>query len=133
VLYKTLTYTGSLITIGFGIWHFFVPTIWKWYSYMDDKATELVLAVRATNVFFSLSLVLFGLLSIVLISSSQSSRHTIIVILAADIILWLTRVVLQIMSPQGTMNFYLQYGMLASFILVLLLYGAALALYWKSS
>jgi uncharacterized membrane protein len=98
---------------------------------MDVKATELALAVRATNIFFSLSLVLFGLLSIVLISSNQSSRHTIIVILAANIILWLTRVALQIVSPQGTMNFYLQYGMLASFVLVLLLYAAALISYLK--
>lgn len=132
MLYKTLTYIGSLITIGFGIWHFFVPTIWKWYSYMDVKATELLLAVRATNIFFSLSLVLFGLLNIVLISSSHSSKQTIITILVVDIILWLTRVVLQIAAPQGTMNPYLQYGMLGSFLFVLLLYAAALGLYWKN-
>ena len=132
MLYKTLTIIGSLITIGFGVWHFFVPSIWKWYSYMDVKATELFLAVRATNIFFSLSLVLFGLLNIFLISSSHSSKQTIIAILLVDIVLWLTRVALQIASPQGTMNGYLQYGMLGSFLIVLILYAAALGIYWRS-
>lgn len=57
-LAKILVLISSVASIGFGIWHFFVPTIWKWYSYIDINATELVAAVRAINVFFSLSLVL---------------------------------------------------------------------------
>jgi len=65
--YKVLTCIASLVSIGFGVWHFFVPKIWKWYSYIDIKASELVLAVKATNIFFSLSLVLIGVMNIVLI------------------------------------------------------------------
>jgi len=49
---KILVITGSAISIGFGIWHLFVPRIWDWYSYIDPSATELVLAVRAINFFF---------------------------------------------------------------------------------
>lgn len=131
MFYKILTYTGSIVSIGFGMWHFFVPTIWKWYSYIDVKAPELVLAIKATNIFFSFSLVLIGLMNIVLVSSRHSSKHTIMTILAVNIILWLTRVVLQIVAPQGTINFYIQYGMLSTFVLVLILYVMALALYAK--
>lgn len=131
MFYKILSYTGSIISIGFGMWHFFVPTIWNWYSYIDVKAPELVLAIRATNIFFSFSLVLIGLMNIVLVSSRHSSKHTIITILAVNIILWLTRVVLQIVAPQGTINFYIQYGMLSTFVLVLILYVGALVLYVK--
>lgn len=130
--YRILTYIGSLIAISFGAWHFFVPTIWKWYSYIDIKATELVLAVRATNIFFSLSLVLIGVMNIVLVSSRHSSKHTIITIFVVNIILWLTRVVLQIVAPQGTINLYIQYGMLSTFVLVLILYVMALVLYAKN-
>ena len=61
---KILCTLGSAITIGFGTWHFFVPKMYKWYSYMDSSATELAVAVRATNVFFSLSLVLIGIVNI---------------------------------------------------------------------
>lgn len=131
MFYKILTYIGSIVSIGFGMWHFFVPTIWKWYSYIDVNAPELVLAVRATNIFFSLSLVLIGVMNIVLVSSRYSAKQTIITILAVNIILWLTRVVLQIVAPQGKINFYIQYGMLSTFVLVLILYIVALVLYVK--
>jgi hypothetical protein len=55
---KVLVTMGSTASIGFGIWHFFVPQAWNWYSYIDAEATELIVAVRAINVFFSLSLVI---------------------------------------------------------------------------
>ena len=55
LLVKILVIFGSSASIGFGIWHFFVPKAWKWYSYIDSNATELVAAVRAINAFFSLS------------------------------------------------------------------------------
>jgi hypothetical protein len=46
LLVKILVLSGSFGSIGFGIWHFFVPEMWKWYSYIDVNATELVAAVR---------------------------------------------------------------------------------------
>lgn len=130
--YKILTYIGSIASIGFGVWHFFVPTIWKWYSYIDIKAPELVLAVKATNLFFSLSLVLLGVMNIVLVSSRQSSKLTIITVLSVSTILWLTRVALQLVAPQGKINYFIQYGMLSAFVLVSILYIAALWLYVKN-
>ena len=93
-LVQILVTVGSSASIGFGIWHFFVPKVWKWYSYIDSKATELVAAVRAINAFFSLSLVLFGLVNILLIYGNKSNRYSIIVMLAATCVLWLTRVIL---------------------------------------
>jgi hypothetical protein len=52
-LVKVFVTIASTASIGFGVWHFFVPSIWKWYSYIDGRATELIVAVRAINVFFS--------------------------------------------------------------------------------
>jgi hypothetical protein len=128
---KILTFIASSISIGFGAWHFFVPSLWNWYSYMDSKASELILAVRATNVFFSLSLVLIGLMNIILVSNKQTSKHTLVTILAVNIILWLTRVIMQLVAPQGKINVFLQYGMLSTFVVVLMLYVAALMVYLK--
>ena len=91
---KILVLSGSFASIGFGIWHFFVPEIWKWYSYIDVNATELVAAVRAINVFFSLALVLFGVVNILFIYGDKSNRYSIIVMLSATSILWITRVVI---------------------------------------
>jgi hypothetical protein len=122
LLVKILVMIGSSVSIGFGIWHFFVPRAWNWYSYIDSNATELVAAVRAINVFFSLSLVLFGIVNILLIYGDKSNRYSIIVLLAATCILWLTRLIFQAIYPQGSLYPGLQYGMLSAFMIVTLCY-----------
>jgi len=116
------------VSIGFGVWHFFVPSLWNWYSYIDASATELVVAIRAINVFFSLSLVLFGLMNLLLAYGPDKSRYAALVVLGATCILWSTRVVMQIVYPQGSTSAALQHGMLLSFVLVLACHAVALAL-----
>ncbi len=123
---KLLVTISSTISIGFGIWHFFVPRAWNWYSYIDIRATELIVAVRAINVFFSLSLVLFGILNMLFIHGGKANRYSTIVMLAATCILWLTRVFLQVIYPQGSLYPVLQHGMLVAFTLVLLCYVISL-------
>ena len=118
MLVKILVSIGSGASIGFGIWHFFVPRAWNWYSYIDPNARELIVAVRAINVFFSLSLVLFGLLNLLFILGGFSNRNSIIALLIATCILWMTRSAFQVIYPQGSLYPGLQYGMLAAFILV---------------
>lgn len=115
---KILTTFGSIISIGFGIWHFFVPSIWNWYSYFDKAATELVIAVRAINIFFSLLLVLLGIANILFVFRKPQDRFSTIVILSISTILWTTRLILQIIYPQGSQNSVIQYSMLFVFILV---------------
>ena len=119
---------GSIASIGFGIWHFFVPRLWKWYSYIDINAKELIIAVRAINVFFSLSLVLFGIVNLLFVYGDKSNRYSIIVVLIATCAIWLTRLVFQLIYPQGTMNPLLQYGMLAAFIVIFLCYFISLCI-----
>ncbi len=126
LLAKVFVTIGSSASIGFGVWHFFVPKTWKWYSYINVNATELVAAVRAINVFFSLTLILFGIVNLLLIYGDKSNRYSIIVLLAANCVLWLTRVVLQVIYPQGSINHVFQYGMLATFTIISLCYIASL-------
>jgi len=126
LLVKIFVMIGSGASIGFGAWHFFMPRLWNWYAYIDPHATELVVAVRAINLFFSLSLVLFGLVNILLVYGGKSNRYSIIIMLAATSLLWLTRVFLQVIYPQGSQFAGLQYGMLAAFTLVSLCYVISL-------
>lgn len=126
LLVKILVGIGSCASIGFGIWHFFVPRIWKWYSYIDSSATELIVAVQAINVFFSLALVLFGTVNMLYISGNHANRYSIIVMLTATSILWLTRVLFQLIHPQGSINPVLQYGMLSAFIIISLCFMISL-------
>lgn len=127
MLIKILTTFGSVMTIGFGIWHFTVPSKWKWYNYITPTATELVAAVRAINVFFSLCLVLFGAANLIFLYTIPH-KPSLAVMLALTCILWGTRVVLQLIYPQGNVNPVLQYGMLSAFIVVFLCYAASFVL-----
>ena len=128
LLTRVLMTFGSATSIGFGIWHFFVPRMWDWYSYIDGSATELVLAVRAVNGFFSLSLVLFGLMNLLMTYGQNANRYSALVVLGATCVLWAARVVMPLISPQGSMTAALQYGMLFSFVLVLACYSTSLVL-----
>jgi len=126
LLVKIFVMVGSGASIGFGVWHFFVPRLWNWYAYIDSRATELIIAVRAINIFFSFSLVLFGMVNILLVYGGKSNRYSISVMLAATSLLWLTRVLLQVIYPQGSLYPGLQYGMLAAFTLISLCYVISL-------
>ena len=127
-LTSILIMIGSIVSTGLGLWHLFVPQIWRWYSYIDIIAKELILAVRAINVFFSVSLILFGIVNILLAYGNKSNRYSMIVVLSATCVLWLTRVIFQLIYPQGTINPFLQYGMLAAFIGVFLCYFISLCM-----
>lgn len=125
LLERTLVTVGSAASIGFGVWHFFVPAIWDWYSYIDASATELVVAVRAINVFFSLCLVLFGAMSLLVVHVRASGRYATLVVLGASCVLWSVRVVMQLVYPQGSALASLRYGMLLTFVLVLACYAVS--------
>jgi hypothetical protein len=124
---RILVTLGSAASIGFGVWHLFVPRIWDWYSYIDPSATELIVAVRAINVFFSLSLMLFGVMNLLLTYGGDVGRYPILVVLGATCALWAARVVMQVVYPQGSVSPALQYGMLAAFVLVLGCYAVSFA------
>jgi hypothetical protein len=128
LLTKVLVTCGSAASIGFGVWHFFVPRLWNRYSYIDASATELVLAVQAINVFFSVSLVLFGLMNLLMAYGRDASRYSVAVVLSATCTLWAARVVLQVAYPQGSTSAILQWGMLTAFVCVLACYAVSLVL-----
>ena len=121
---RLLTAFGSACMAGFGVWHFFVPKAWNWYSYIAPEATELVVAVRAINVFFSLSLILFGAADLLVVFGAKN-RYASIVLLSVSTVLWAVRCAMQLVYPQGSINPALQYGMLTAFILIFFCFVSA--------
>jgi len=131
---RTLLITiGSIITIAFGLWHFFVPTIWNWSAYIVPEATELVVAVRAINLLLSLCLVLLGTVNLVFVWFQPQNRFSLTVLLSASSLLWAARVGLQLVYPQGSISPWLQYGLLATFSLVFVSFAVALYLTLRRS
>ena len=86
-----------------------------------SNARELIVAVRAINGFFSLSLVLFGLVNLLFTLMAIQIDFRLLHCWPR-IILWLTRTAFQVIYPQGSLYPGLQYGMLAAFAVVSLCY-----------
>jgi len=114
--------TGGLITLGFGIWHFFIPSMFSWYGYLQDDPEELSRAIGASNFFLSFSLCLIGATSVSfpLLFPDAGSANT--AWLWANVALWTARSVYQAVAPQGTQVKGLSQSMLAGFIATDLLF-----------
>lgn len=123
---KWLVSIGSGIMIAFGAWHFFVPGIWDWYGHIDADAPELVIAVRAINVFFSLLMVLLGTANLLLTFRKSQDRYSLAVLLAVSTTLWAVRCILQVIHPQGSQQPGLELGMLLTFVCVFACFAGAL-------
>lgn len=119
---RTTEAVGGLITLGFGVWHFFIPSMFGWYDYLQDDPAELSRGIGASNFFLSFSLCLIGATSIAFPSLFPDIRSANTVWLWANVGLWTARSVYQVVEPQGTQVDGLSQSMLAGFILADLLF-----------
>lgn len=51
--YKTFYYIGVSLSLLVGIWHFFVPLMFQWYSYISSEYYNLIVGIDWTNLCFS--------------------------------------------------------------------------------
>jgi hypothetical protein len=117
-----LQMVGGAVTLGFGAWHFAVPTLWGWRSYVPGAPESLVDAVAATNFFMSFSLSLVGAMSIAMPLLVDIAEPVGRFWLWANVGLWTTRALYQLVKPQGTHRPALQWGMTGAFIATDLLF-----------
>ena len=114
--------TGGLITLGFGIWHFFIPSMFGWYDFLLDDPSELTRGVGASNFFLSFSLSLIGATSVAFPSLFPDSGPANTAWLWANVGLWTARSIYQAVAPQGSPVPGLAQSMLAGFIVTDLLF-----------
>jgi hypothetical protein len=119
---KIVILIGSIITIGFAVWHFIVPWRYRWFSYIPNIPKELENAIKATNFFFALSLLLLGSLTLIVTSMLWEEITIIKIILIMMSILWTARVIYQIIKPQGKQIQHVSTIMLGMFIITDLLF-----------
>lgn len=92
---------GVIIGLGFGIWHFFTPSIYSWLSYIPDDYISLEASVIWINFLFSISLSGISLLLLMhrkyLFSLKKSAIFRDLYIFFG--ILWLGRITITIIYP----------------------------------
>jgi hypothetical protein len=116
---------GGAVALGFGIWHFAVPDLYRWQSYVPEAPQTLVDAVAATNFFMSFSLSLVGATNVAMPLLMDAATPMGRAWLWANVGLWSTRAVYQLIRPQGSHNPALRWGMTAVFVATDLLFVAA--------
>jgi hypothetical protein len=108
---------GGVVALGFGIWHFAVPGLYGWWSYVPDAPQTLIDAVDATNFFFSLTLAITGATNIVMPFITDAAAPISRFWLWTNVGLWTSRLVYQLVKPQGSHSPALRWGMTAAFAL----------------
>ncbi|HOJ65240.1 MAG TPA: hypothetical protein PLE45_12560 [Spirochaetota bacterium] len=76
---RILLNAGLIISMCVGIWHFFVPYMYRWYSYLPNAPREIIVSIDWINFFFSLLLSKINILLIVnqkLITSKNKAIYS---------------------------------------------------------
>lgn len=75
---RILYYMTTVISAAVGIWHFFVPYMFKWYDYIPAQYENLTVGIDYTNYCFSLLLSGISVILIILAKRALSlNRETI--------------------------------------------------------
>ena len=76
---KVLYYASLSVSMLVGLWHFFVPRLFRWYDYLPMQYENLIVGIDYTNYCFSALLFGISLVLIILGKSAFSfNRETII-------------------------------------------------------
>jgi hypothetical protein len=98
-LMKVLYYLGSALSMGVGIWHFFVPHLYQWYDYLPMQYENLIVGIDYTNYFFSLLLTGLSLLLILSGKKAFAANREIIVFYGFLVFVWLNRALITFVHP----------------------------------
>ena len=133
MLAKVLMRAGSVMMLGFGSWHFFVPAIHNWFSYIPKAPSELVKAIKAANFFLSLELCVFGVMGMALSFMTATNRKAVLLYLLLMSGLWIIRAVYQLVEPQGSaLPVWIQVLLNGSFLITAFMFIIPLALLLRS-
>lgn len=94
---------GKVIAIALsmlvGIWHFFVPYMFQWYSYIPNEYGNLIVGIDWTNFFFSLLLTGISLLLILFCNKVFNGNGELFVFYGFLIFVWFCRVIITFIEP----------------------------------
>jgi len=99
-LWMIILYTISLsLSTLVGIWHFSVPYLFQWYSYIPSEYKNLIVGIDWTNFFFSLLLTGYSLLLIIMRKKVFCRNKELLIMYGFMVFVWFCRLLITFINP----------------------------------
>lgn len=96
---QALFNVACIISCTVGVLHFFAPYFFRWYSYIPDAPLEIYQSINYVNFCFSFLLAGFSLVLLFVQKQLFSGTKELRLFYAFFVLVWLSRVVIQIVWP----------------------------------
>jgi hypothetical protein len=96
---QVLFNVACIISCTVGVLHFFAPYFFRWYSYIPDAPLEIYQSINYVNFCFSFLLAGFSLVLLFVQKQLFSGTKELRLFYAFFVLVWLSRVVIQIVWP----------------------------------
>jgi hypothetical protein len=123
IIMMVLYIVGLSLSTFVGLWHFTVPYLYQWYSYIPDDYKSIIVGIDWINFFFSLLLSGYSLLLLIMRKKVFGKNKEIFIMYEFMVFIWFCRVVITFVDPWPLEPVaWTSYGQqIASFIIFLLL------------
>ena len=82
-----------------GLWHFTVPYLFQWYSYIPNENKSLIVGIDWINFFFSLLLTGYSLLLIIMRKKVFSKNKEMLIMYGFMVFVWFCRAAITFINP----------------------------------
>ena len=90
---------GLSLSTLVGIWHFSVPYLFQWHSYIPNENKSLIVGIDWINFFFSLLLTGYSLLLIIFRKKVFSKNKEMLIMYGFMVFVWFCRVAITFINP----------------------------------
>jgi hypothetical protein len=116
---KIFYITGLLLSLFTGVWHFFIPYMYKWHSYIPEAPRNIIVSIDWINYFFSLLLTGISLILLFMTKQIFSRNREVLVFYSFLVFTWFNRIIITVVHPWPySFIFILQ---LTAFIIIFLI------------
>jgi hypothetical protein len=96
---KILYALGLGLSALVGLWHFTVPYLFQWYSYIPARYKNLIVGIDWTNFFFSMLLAGYSIVLISMIKKIFAGNREVLVMYGFMVFVWFCRVLITFIEP----------------------------------
>jgi hypothetical protein len=90
---------GLSLSTLVGLWHFTVPYLFQWYSYIPNEYKNLIVGIDWTNFFFSLLLAGYSLILIFMKKKTFGKNKEVLIMYGFMVFVWFCRAAITFIEP----------------------------------